>query len=139
MQENAFAGHAKQPSKKELTSALGSTLDLWTSLAEDLKSELKIDTAEWNSSSIKMGWSFRLQIKKRNILYLGPRDGWFLASLILGDKAVAKSRAASLPPEVHKLIAEGKRYPEGTAIRIEVKSGQDVELVKILARIKAEN
>lgn len=139
METNAFAGRSKQPTQKVLASALGETLPLWKSLVSDLKRELKLDGAEWHASSVKLGWSLRLQLKKRNIVYLGPRDGWFLAAFALNDKAVAAARKSALPPDILKVIAESTRYVEGTAIRIEIRKPEDLVSVKILAKIKIEN
>ncbi len=136
---NVFAGQANQPTEKQLAAALGDCCELWQQLVADLKSEAGIDTAEWNTSSVKLGWSLRLQAKKRNIVYLGPRDGWFLASFALGDKAIAAARKSDLGAAVSLIIAESKRYPEGTAVRIEVRSESDLQTVKRLAKIKIEN
>jgi len=136
---NPFAGQAKAPTRMDLASALGQADLLWQDLVTDLKRDLKLDADEWNSYSVKAGWSFRLKLKKRNIVYLGPRTGYFLASFIFGDKALAAARQSKLPPRVFKLIDEAKRYPEGTAIRIEVRAAKDANVVKTLAKIKVEN
>lgn len=137
--ENPFAGQAKKPTDKAVASVLGTSLSLWNELVDDLQRDLKIDTAEWHSASVKYGWSLRLQLKKRNIVYLGPRNGWFMAALALGDKAIAAARSTNLPARVLKTIAEAKRYPEGTGVRIEVKTPEDAAAVKSLAKIKVEN
>ncbi len=139
MLQNAFASQAKRPTEAAVASVLGKSYALWQALVADLKRELKLDREEWHTSSVKAGWALRLQLKKRNIVYLGPRAGWFLASFILGDKAVAAARKSELPAHVLKTIAESKRYAEGTAVRIEVKKPDDLEAVKTLARIKSEN
>lgn len=139
MLQNAFAGHDKRPTERELASVLGQTDILWKGLVTDLKRDLKLDAEEWNSYSIKAGWSLRLQLKKRNIVYLGPRAGCFMAAFILGDKAVAAARRSKLPARVLKIIDEAKRYPEGTAVRIEVHAAKDAIVVKTLAKIKVEN
>jgi len=139
MDQNAFAGQAKKPTEPALAAVLGRSHDLWRDLVDDLKHELKLDAAEWHSSSIKLGWSLRLQLKKRNIVYLGPREGYFLAAFVLGDKAVAAARKSELPPNVLKIINGAKRYAEGTAVRIEVRSAEDANVVKTLAKIKTEN
>jgi len=136
---NLFAGQTEQPTESHLAAALGDRHELWQHLVTDLKDELAIDTAEWHTSSVKLGWSLRLQAKKRNIVYLGPREGWFLASFALGDKAIAAARKSDLSSRVLRLIAESKRYPEGTAVRIEVRSDSDLQTVKKLAKIKIEN
>ena len=88
---------------------------------------------------MKYGWSYRLQLKKRNIVYLGPRIGLFVAAFALGDKAVAAARESGLPARVLKMLAEAQRYAEGTALRIEVSKPEDLDVVKTLARIKVEN
>jgi hypothetical protein len=112
---------------------------LWQQLVADLKRELKLDKEEWNSYSIKAGWSLRLQLKKRNIVYLSPGAGCFLASFALGDKALAAARKSKLPKSVFKIIDEAKRYAEGTAVRLEVHEPEDVAVVRTLAKIKIDN
>jgi len=138
MEANAFAGRSSEPTDAALAAVLGDTRSIWQSLLSDLKRDLDL-TGDWHTGSVKMGWSFRLQWKKRNIVYLGPRQGWFLASFVLGEKAVAAAKKSELSAEVRKLIATAKRYPEGTALQIEVRKPEDLAAVKLLARIKSEN
>jgi hypothetical protein len=139
MEQNAFAGRAKKPTNTALASVLGKSYDLWQGLVADLKRDLKLDSEEWNSYSVKAGWSLRLQLKKRNIVYLVPRAGYFVAAFALGDKAVGVARESKLPPRVLKIIDEAKRYAEGAAVRIEVRGDADVKIVKMLAQIKVDN
>jgi hypothetical protein len=137
--QNAFAGQAERPTQKAVETALGQSHALWKQLVSELIDDLKLDGEEWNSSGVKYGWSLRLQLKKRNIVYLGPRCGSFMTSFVLGDKAVAVARKSKLPAYVLKMIAEAKRYGEGTPVRIEVSKPEDLGPVKILAKIKVEN
>jgi hypothetical protein len=137
--QNAFAGQAEQPTQKAVETALEHSCALWKQLVAELKQELKLDGEEWNSSGLKYGWSLRLQLKKRNIVYLGPRKGSFMAAFVLGDKAVEIARKSELPAYVLGMIAEAKRYGEGTPVRIEVSRPQHLEPVKIVAKIKVEN
>jgi hypothetical protein len=139
MFKNAFAGQAERPTEKQLAAALGATGPLWKSLIADLRHDLNLDAEEWNSYSTNAGWSLRLQSKKRNIVYLAPSTGFFLASFALSDKAVAEARRRELPAGVHKIIDQAKRYAEGTAVRVEVHTAQDANVVKTLAKIKTEN
>ena len=139
MLQNAFAGQAKRPTCTALSALLAETQELWDILLADLKRELKVDKEEWHTSSVKLGWSLRLQRKKRNIVYLLPRSGFFVAAFALGDKAVTKAQMSDLPPRVLEVISQAKRYVEGTAVRIEVRDAEDIEIVKKLAKIKIEN
>jgi len=136
--DNAFAGQEKRPTERELSTVLGQADVLWKGLVTDLKRDLKLD-AEWNSYSVKAGWSLRLKLKKRNVVYLSPGAGYFLASFALGNKALVAAQKSKLPPRVLKTIDEAQRYVEGTAVRIEVHAVKDANVVKTLAKIKVEN
>jgi hypothetical protein len=50
--------------------------------------------------------------------------------LASGDKAVAAARQSKFAPGTLKVIDEAKRYPEGTAVRIEVHGVEDVARVE---------
>ncbi len=139
MLENAFVGKAKKPTEDELGAALGPAKALWDQLVGALAQEYGVDVPEWNSYSPKAGWSLRLKHKDRNIVYLAPSKGGFMASFALGDKAVKAARKAGLPERVIKVIDEAKRYAEGTAVRLGVKSSRDIAIVKKLAAIKLAN
>ncbi len=137
--QNAFAGQKTKPTEKALRATLGSTFEPWKQLVAEMKRDLKIDIAEWHTTSIKYGWALRLQLKKRNIVYLSPRDGYFMATFLLGGKAVALALASDLPAAVVKNIAGSRRYAEGTAVYLEMRTSEDIEVVKKLAKIKIEN
>jgi hypothetical protein len=139
MFQNAFADYEKRPTEKELARALAQVDNLWMDLVADLKRDLKLDNEEWNTSSVKAGWSLRLQLKKRNIVYLGPGVGCFQASFILGKKATVAARNSKLPARILNMIDTAKHYPEGTAVRIEVRNAEDAKIAKTLAKIKVEN
>jgi hypothetical protein len=94
---------------------------------------------EWKSSSAKYGWSLLLKKKKRTILYIGPCDGCFRASLVLGDRAVAAARQSDLSSSALKLLDEAPRYAEGTGLRLIVKSLKDLPTIRKLALIKLAN
>src|SRR5438105_902437 len=126
MLTNAFIGKPKPPTDGDLATALGPAKKLWDRLLQQLADDLKLTTHEWNSYSKKAGWALRIKDGDRNIVYLSPSKGAFMASFALGDKAVKAALAAKLPAEVVKIIKEGKRYAEGTAVRLEVKSEDNI-------------
>jgi hypothetical protein len=137
MEPNAFIGKKRKPTKGELTKALGPAKALWDQIISDLDEECP--TSEWNSYSVKAGWSLKLKKKTRTILYLGPLAGGFRVAFIMGEKAIRATQEAGLPKPVLKLISEAPKYPEGTGIRFNVASAADVEVVKKLAAIKLAN
>jgi hypothetical protein len=137
---NAFAGSARQPNDEELTAQLGRPARaVWDRLIRDLADEYGVDVQEWSSYSRKAGWSLRLKRGQRTILYLSPSRGSFLASFALGRKALEAARQSGLPPKVTGIIAEARRYAEGTAVRLDVAGAEDIASVKKLAAAKLAN
>ncbi len=62
-----------------------------------------------------------------------------MASFALSDKAIQAARANKFPKHVMKIIAQAKKYAEGTAVRIVVSGSEEVAAVKKLTKIKLEN
>jgi hypothetical protein len=135
---NAFIGKTTQPSETEITAALGLTAALWKQLVGWL-AEQEVAEQEWKSSSAKYGWSLLLKLKKRTIVYLGPCNGCFRVSFVLGDRAVAAARQGDLSKPTLKLIDEAPCYAEGTGVRLMVKAPKDLAAVRKLALIKLAN
>ena len=139
MPTNAFIGKPEKPGDSELSAVLGPSRALWDQLLDDLSSENLITGWDWHTYSVKAGWSLRLQRKQRNIVYLIPCEGLFLAAFVFGDKALAAIRAGKFPRPVIQLIDAAKKYGEGTGVRLEVKSPKHLVTVKKLAAIKVAN
>ncbi len=135
---NAFIGQTQEPTDSEVAAVLGGAKARWDQLIAELMKEHKL-TCEWNSYSIKAGWALRLKRESRNIVYLSPSQGGFMASFALGDKAMVAARASKFPSHVMKIIADAKRYAEGSAVRIVVSGSDEVRAVERLAKIKLEN
>ncbi len=136
---NAFVGKLKPPTDAELAAELGTVKSLWDSLLSQLGSEHRLVVREWSSRSTKTGWSLRMMRRERNIVHLSPCHEFFLASFALGDRAVEAASAIALPKRVLKIIGQARKYAEGTAVRIEVRSAEDVDAVSKLAGIKLEH
>ena len=54
---NAFINHAAQPTPEELATALGPAATIWNKLVGCLADEYGLNVQEWNSYSLKAGWS----------------------------------------------------------------------------------
>lgn len=131
MLANAFIGQASEPDDAQLTAELGSARRWWDELLAEVP---ECDVQEWNSYSPNAGWALRLKHGGRAILYLSPGHGGFTASFALGGRAVKAARAAGL-----RVVEGARKYAEGTAVRIDVKSSRDVATVRKLAEIKLAN
>ena len=135
---NAFLNKAVEPTAEEVSAALGTTAEVWKQLVDWLM-EQGVADREWKSVSPKYGWSLRLKLKKRTIVYLSPCDGCFRVAFALGDRAMAAARQSDLSKGVLKLLDEATRYAEGTGVRLLVKGTKDLAAVRKLAVIKLAN
>lgn len=133
---SVFDDRSHVPEPGELTSALGPAAELWIDLTSAIRSDFDPLSEDWTWSGKKWGWALRLKHKKRAIVYLTPRAGFFVAGFALGEKAVEAARASDLPQPVLDLIDEAGRYAEGRAVRLEVRSKQDLESVLYIASLK---
>jgi hypothetical protein len=135
MSPNAFIGRTKAPTDAELSAELGAARVLW----DELLAELALPTQEWNSYSPKAGWSMKVKLGKRTILYLSPCHNSFRVAFVLGAKAVEAARRSKLPKAVMKIIDDAPRYPEGTGVRLEITGPKDLAAVRKLAEVKLAN
>ena len=137
---NAFIGKSDKPSPEELSAALGPTAKLWNGFVEWVASEVGVVTQEWKGAyPNKYGWSLRLKMKARNIVYLSPYSGFFMVGFVLCDRAVMAAKEAQFPTAVAKAIAAAPRYPESTGLRLAVKTARDLPSLRKLAAIKLAN
>jgi hypothetical protein len=90
MSPNAFIGQADSPTDDQLSTELGAARAVW----DELLTTLDLPVQEWNSYSRKAGWSLKLKLGKRTIVYLSPLRGAFRVTFILGPKAVAAAPEA---------------------------------------------
>jgi hypothetical protein len=139
MTPNAFIGKIKKPTEAELVAALGPAKAIWDRWLADLARECGANVQEWNSYSPKAGWSLRVKRKARTIVWLAPCPGCFRVAFIFGDRAMLAARQSQWPKRIIKVMDEAPKYPEGTGIRLEVKSSSDLGTLRKLAAIKLAN
>jgi len=131
-----FNDKSKPPKDAELATALKDSFLFWNELKKLIALRFKPLSIEWGFTSKTTGWGMRLKNKDRTILYMTPRDGHFLASFALGEKAVKAAHEDDLPVSVLKIIDNAKIFAEGRGVRLEVRNGRDVRNVEKLAAIK---
>ena len=115
---------------------LGKTAPLWRDLTERIAGLVSPLNEEWAFSGRKLGWALRLGHKKRAVLYMTPCHGYFRASLALGEKAVTAAREGKLPAGLLSRIVDAPKFPEGRAVRLEVRTAKDLSGVARIAAIR---
>lgn len=137
MTASAFLDRSSSPSDRQLAGVLGpAALARWQALCGGVGERFAGTTAEWAFSGKAHGWSLRLQLCKRPILYLTPLEGCFRASFALRESVWQVALAGDLPEAVRAAMAEAPAYPEGRAVRLPVGRDDDVDLVLSLVALR---
>ena len=139
MDHSAFMEKNVRPREADLIGVLGRARKLWDELRELVASDFTSLDEEWVYSGKNYGWSLRLKQKKRAILYMTPLEKYFRVSFAFGEKAVVAAHQSKLPSTLLKIIDEAPRYPEGRALRLEIRKKTDVRFAVMLAGIKMSN
>jgi hypothetical protein len=139
MDQSIFNDKTKVPTNADLETALGKTYGLWHLIKDYLFSVFPSATDEWSSPGEKYGWSYRIRFRKRTILYMLPRDGFFKVAFVFGEKASEKILSSRIKPEIIKELQEARVYAEGRGIRISVKDSTLINDIKDLIDIKLGN
>jgi hypothetical protein len=139
MDSSVFKDKKKVPDDDDLAEALGSSCGLWRSLHDyvHLKNPAAFD--EWSYAGEKYGWSFRIKDKKRAFVYLLPRDRYFKAAFVFGQKATDKIMASPVADAIKTELAAARVYGEGRGIRLDVRGGAGLDDIKALIDIKLAN
>ena len=134
--KSVFTNHRHKPTEEELKSALGDTFDIWEELVKFTEKQNLHATEEWKFAGEKYGWSFRISDKKRVLIYLLPRDKFFKAAFVFGQKATDAIMEGNISENIKVELKSAKKYAEGRGIRIEVKDRTYLDDLKELIAIK---
>jgi hypothetical protein len=135
MEEPIFADKSHMPDDADLAKALGRAKGHWDKLREYAKSFPAV-VQEWKCYTGQSGWTLVLKDKRRKLLYMRPLLKYFKASFALGPQAAKAAEQSDLPAKVIDMIRAAPTYPEGRAVRVDVKTAADAGVVRKLLAIK---
>lgn len=136
MDKSFFTDKTFIPTVESLKSALQETYPYWQQIEGYTLTKYPAAEKEWKFPGEKHGWSYRIKDKKRVIVYLLPRDGYFKAALVFSEKATNTVMESSVDEKIKSHLMAAKAYAEGRGIRIEVQNSNIVRDIKALIDIK---
>lgn len=136
MDTSIFTDKTKTPNEKDLVAALGKTYQQWQHIVNEVYPKYPNAVSEWKYPGQKYGWSFKIKDKKRAIIYLLPRDKYFMVAFNFGQKAFEKIMESNISNEIKNSLESARVYVEGRGIRIEVKNQKPLKDVSQLIDIK---
>ncbi len=136
MDSSIFSDKAITPTEDMLALALGNLHTKWIEIKTYVIDKYPLAKEEWNFPGQKYGWSFRIKDKKRAIIYLLPREKYFLVAFVFGQKATNEALGSKISDSIKNEISSARVYAEGRGFRIEVKDISMLEDIKKLIDIK---
>lgn len=131
--QRLFLDPTPEPTLALLKKELGRRFSYWKEFSEHVPGPTVV---QWKHYGKKMGWTMKLLLKGRNLCFISAYPGYFAVAFVFGDKAVAAVEQSTLPAELVRELVEGRKYPEGRVLRVEVKSREALKHAKILIDIK---
>lgn len=134
-----FPDKTQLPDMKALSEVLGDKVALWEQLHSFILSQYPQAVGEWNFPGKKYGWSYRLKDKKRAIMYFLPREGYFKAAFVYGQKAFDAVMASEVSGRIKTDLAQATKYAEGRGVSIIVDRPEVIADIERLICIKLDN
>ena len=136
MDISIFTDKTELPDETKLSAALDPLYNVWVQIRSYVKQAYPGVVEEWNFPGTKYGWNFRMKDKKRAIIYLLPRDKYFMVAFVYGEKAATAALGSDISPDLKNIISSAKVYAEGRGFRIEIRNDEKLDDLKKLIEIK---
>ena len=136
MDKSIFMDLTKMPVSSDLEIPLGNTYSFWKEICDFVFEKYPAAIEEWHVSVKKYGWGYRIKDKKRAIIYLLPRQGYFKTGFVFGPKAADEIRNSRVSADIRDELENARMYAEGKGIRIDIRTEADINDIKKLVEIK---
>ena len=139
MDTSIFMDLSKKPETADLEIPLGNTYPIWIEIRDFVLEKYPAAVEEWHISVKKYGWGFRIKDKKRAIIYLSPREGFFLVAMVFGQKATDQILNSDISAGIKEELMNSKVYMEGRVVRLAINDRSLINDIKKLVEIKIAN
>jgi len=139
METSIFMDLSKKPETADLVIPLANTFQFWKEISDFVFEKYPAAIEDWHVSVKKYGWGFRLKDKKRAIIYLSPREGFFRVTMVFGQKATDQILSSEISADIKEELMNSKVYVEGRVLRLEIHDDSLLKDIKKLVEIKIAN
>lgn len=137
--KSPFTEKHSEPGFTELKLKFKNTAKLWVQLEKYTMAAYPGAINKWHYAGEKFGWSYRISDKKRVLIYLLPRNGYFKTGFVFGEKAYKQVLESGISQQIKDELSSAKVYGEGRGIRIEVHDPKCIKDLEKLIDIKISN
>lgn len=139
MKADVIFDKTTEPNDELVQQLVGETYSLWNEIRTKLHAEYGDLHEEWKYYGKKSGWTLKKYLKKRNLFFFKPYDGYFMIAFVFGDKAVQAVEESDLPVSLKTELREARKYAEGRGLRLDIQSPEQVDYIIKLVDIKVKH
>ena len=136
MATSIFDDKAIVPNDSMVDDAIADRKPLWDKMKSHVAENYQNISQEWKMYSKKAGWSLVFKQGKRTLFYFVPCENHFIIAFVLGEKAVSTAMQLSLSASTKEAISDADVCAMGHSFFVFVKSGQDMEDVIAILKVK---
>ncbi len=138
MSASYFNNKAQFPDDFMLAAALGTTLVLFENIRNYISKNYGDTTTEWKFYGAKSGWVLKMLLKKKNLFFVIPCNGYFRVAFTLGEKSLEALSASDLPDYIKDQWKKATNHTEGRTVQFDMRDDDHIHLVTRHISIKLE-
>jgi hypothetical protein len=131
-----FTDKSHQPSPEEILLKLGTSLPLWQALVNHIENHYRV-RREFAFYGKNYGWAVRYRKSGKALISLYPKENSFTVQVVLGEAGIAEALANGISAVTQSAIAVANPYPEGRWLFVQVDSGDTLQDVELLLKLKS--
>jgi hypothetical protein len=136
MDKPLLADKEQFPTEEIIFSHIGESRIHWGTIFGYIHLNYPEFIGEWRYYNDGKSWLMKMTRKSKTIFWLSVVQDSFKITFYFGDKAEPAILASTISDSLKESFQNGKRYGKIRAITVQVESGDDVENVKSLIKIK---
>lgn len=136
MAKSIFLEKELKPNEEMLINILGKKKNLWDKILLHISDTFPKFNTEWKYYGKAWGWCLAGKSDKKQLIYLTPLKDKLISSFIFNDKARNIAKNIGFSNDVMAIIESGKNNPAGGSFDFNVKTLNDLKIVKELLQIK---
>jgi len=136
MKEPCLFDPSEYPDDEVLERHLGEMKPVWDSFLSFIEEAHPSFATEWRYYMDGKRWLFKITKKKKTISWVSVHEGMFSTSCYFTDKVEELLRNSELKQEYLEQFANAKKYGRVRPLTVEILKPADLEMTKILIRIR---
>ena len=136
MKEPCLIDQSEYPDDEVLERHLGEMKPVWDSFLSFINKAHPSFATEWRYYRDGKRWLFKITKKKKTICWVSVYEGMFSTSFYFADTVEELLRDSDLKQEYLEQFANAKKYGKVRPLTVDILKPADIEMTKILIRIR---